>query len=149
MEIKIREIQEVDYLGVLSLWNNELDNHNVNAVNIVSDYERMSKNDDYKTFVALLDRKVIGFITTVQVLSVGLPVGYLKINGLAVKEEYQNKGIGTKLLQHVENLAYEKGVSYILLNSGVKRINAHAFYESKNYDKDSYCFDKVLKRTFE
>lgn len=146
MEIKIREIQEVDYPEVLSLWNTELNNHSVNEENIASDYERMSKNDDYKTFVALLDNKVVGFITTVQVLAVGLPVGYLKINGLAVKEACQNKGVGTRLLQHVENMAYEKGLSYVLLNSGVRRIQAHAFYERNNYDKDSYCFDKALKR---
>jgi predicted N-acetyltransferase YhbS len=145
MDIKIREIQEIDYPEILSLYNFELVNHNVNAINIVADYERMSKDDNYKTFVALMENNVVGFITTVQVLSVGLPVGYLKINGLAVKEEHQNKGIGKKLLQYVENIAYEKRISYILLNSGVKRINAHAFYERNDYDKDSYCFDKVLK----
>lgn len=145
MEIKIREIQDTDYLEVVALYNYELGNHNVNEVTIISDYERMNKNDDYKTFVALLENNVVGFITTVQVLSVGLPVGYLKINGLAVKEEHQNKGIGTKLLQHVENIAYEKRISFILLNSGFKRIKAHAFYERNNYDKDSFCFDKVIK----
>lgn len=145
MEIVVRDIQEIDYPEVLSLWNNEIGNRNINAVSMTSDYERMSKNDDYKTFVALLENKVVGFITTVQVLAVGLPVGYLKINGLAVKEEYQGNGIGTKLLQYVENMAYEKEISYILLSSGVKRIKAHAFYERNNYDKDSFCFDKVLK----
>ena len=145
MEIVVRDIQEIDYPEVLSLWNNEIGNRNLNAVSMASDYERMSKNDDYKTFVALLENKVVGFITTVQVLAVGLPVGYLKINGLVVKEEYQGNGIGTKLLQYVENMAYEKEISYILLSSGVKRIKAHAFYERNNYDKDSFCFDKVLK----
>ncbi len=145
MEIVIREIQEIDYAGVLSLWNNEIGNRKLNAATMAADYERMSKNDDYRTFVAVLDNKAVGFITTVQVLAVGLPAGYLKINGLAVKGEYQGKGIGTKLLQYVETMAYEKELSYILLSSGVKRIKAHAFYEHNNYDKDSFCFDKVLK----
>ena len=145
MEIMIREIQEYDYSEVLSLWNNEIGNRKVNEANIATAYERMSRNDDYKTFVAVWENKVVGFITTVQILAVGLPEGYLKINGLAVKGEYQGKGIGTKLLQYVERMAYEKELSFILLSSGVKRIKAHAFYEHNNYDKDSFCFDKVLK----
>ncbi len=145
MEIVIREIQEIDYSEVLSLWNNEIGNRKLDAATMASNYERMSKNDAYKTFVAVWENKVVGFVTTVEVLAVGLPVGYLKINGLAVKEEYQGNGIGTKLLQYVENMAYANEISYILLSSGVKRIKAHAFYERNNYDKDSFCFDKVLK----
>lgn len=144
MEVIIREVQPIDYPNVLDLWNNEIGNHLVTAENIAITYEQMSKNDNYKTFVALSDDIVVGYITTVQVLAAGFPVGYIKINGLAVKQEFQNRGIGTKLVKHVEQIAYEKGISNIGLASGFKRTDAHAFYEHLGYEKGSYYFGKML-----
>lgn len=88
---------------------------------------------------------MVGFVTIFQALSVGDSIGYLHIQGLAVKKELQNSGIGTKLLRHTENYAKEMGISSIILCSGFKRTDAHAFYMHNGYDKDSYCFDKVIK----
>lgn len=81
---------------------------------------------------------MVGFVTIVQALSVGVPIGYLHIQALAVKKEFQRGGIGTKLLRHTENYAKEIGISSIILCSGFKRTDAHAFYEHNGYDKDSY-----------
>jgi Predicted acetyltransferase len=144
MEFTIREIEVNDYPEVVSLWINVLGNHNVNLENFSITLDKMNKDGNYKTFVSIFENKVVGFITTVQVLSMGSEVGYLKINGLAVQKELQNKGIGTKLLKYVEDYSKEKGISCIILCSGFKRTGAHAFYEHNGYDKDSYCFDKVL-----
>jgi PhnO protein len=144
MDITIREIQESDYLHVLSLWNNELGNSSVNQENIYPHYERMKNDNRYQTYVAFHENAVIGFITAVQSFAVGFEIGFLHITGLAVREEHQNKGIGTKLLKHMENYAAERGVSSILLNSGFQRTGAHAFYEHRGYDKKSYCFTKKV-----
>ncbi len=94
--------------------------------------------------VAVSENIVVGFITVMQTLAMGFTVGHLFVQGFAVKNEVQNKGIGTKLLKHVENYAKELGFSYIILNSGFKRTDAHAFYEQNGFDKDSYCFDKRI-----
>ncbi len=132
MEIIIRKIEEKDYLEVLSLWNNELGNLRVTAENIATHYDRVKDDERYKTFVALFENEV------------GLEVGFIHIVGLAVKNEKQGKGIGTKLLQYIEDYAREKGVYRIILNSGIKRTEAHLFYEHNNYDKGSWCFGKTL-----
>lgn len=84
-------------------------------------------------------------MTIVQALSVRYTIGYLHIQGLAVKKELQHSGIGTKLLRHTENYAKEIGISSIILYSGFKRTDAHAFYVHNGFDKDSYCFDKMIK----
>ena len=70
----------------------------------------------------------------------------LNILGLAVLSEYQGKGIGSKLLQAVERLAIDKGVSFIRLNSDEHRKQAHRFYEHLGYrsDKLQYRFIKHL-----
>ncbi len=106
--------------------------------------EKMKKEGNYKTFVALYENKVAGFIAVTQVLAAEVPNGYLHIQGLAVQEELQHRGIGSRLLRHAEDYAKEAGAPFIILCSGVKRTDAHAFYERNGYDKDSYCFDKNI-----
>jgi GNAT superfamily N-acetyltransferase len=144
MEIKIREVVANDYTEVVFLWNDVLGIRNVNDKNFRVTMEKMNKDGNYKTFVALFKNDVVGFVTIVQALSVGVPIGYFHIQALAVKKEFQHGGIGTKLLRHTENYAKEIGISSIILCSGFKRTDAHAFYEHNGYDKDSYCFDKII-----
>jgi GNAT superfamily N-acetyltransferase len=144
MEIKIREVVANDYTEVVFLWNEVLGIRNVNDENFRVTMEEMNKEGNYKTFVALFENDVVGFITIVQALSVGVPIGYLHIQALAVKKEFQHNGIGTKLLRHTEKYAKEMGISSIILCSGFKRTDAHAFYEHNGYGKGSYCFDKVI-----
>jgi GNAT superfamily N-acetyltransferase len=144
MEIKIREVVANDYTEVVFLWNDVLGVRNVNEENFRVSMEKMNKDGNYKTFVALFENDVVGFITIVQALSVGYPIGYLHIQGLAVKKEFQHSGIGTKLLRHTENYAKKMGISSIILCSGFKRTDAHAFYEHNGYGKGSYCFNKII-----
>ncbi|MFC9709298.1 GNAT family N-acetyltransferase [Paenibacillus sp. NPDC056933] len=144
MEIKIREIVANDYTDVVFLWNDVLEIRNLNDENFRVTTEKMNEDGNYKTFVALFENDVVGFVTVVQALSVGGSIGYLHIQALAVKKEFQHRGVGTKLLRHTENYAKEIGISSIILCSGFKRTDAHAFYEHNGYDKDSYCFDKSI-----
>ena len=144
MNIEIREIALSDYYEVVQLWNEVLENHNVNYENFHITMEKMSRDGNYDTFVALSENRVVGFVSVMSALAVGVPIGYLHVQGLAVHKEFHHKGIGTKLLNYVENYAKEDGISFILLCSGFKRTDAHAFYEHNGYDKDSYCFDKTI-----
>ncbi|CAM3240659.1 GNAT family N-acetyltransferase [Paenibacillus sp. FSL F4-0087] len=144
MEIKIREIVANDYTEVVFLWNDVLEIRNVDDENFRVTIEKMNEDGNYKTFVALFENDVVGFVTIVQALSIGVSIGYLHIQALAVKKEFQHRGVGTQLLRHTENYAKELGISSIILCSGFKRTDAHAFYEHNGYDKDSYCFDKLI-----
>jgi GNAT superfamily N-acetyltransferase len=144
MEIIIREIAVSDYSEVVLLWTEVLGHRNVNNENFHITMERMNNDGNYKTFIAISENRVVGFITVMHALAFGLSMGYLHVQGLAVHKEFHHKGIGTKLLNHVENYAKEVGISSIILCSGFKRTGAHAFYEHNGYDKDSYCFDKTI-----
>jgi GNAT superfamily N-acetyltransferase len=144
MEIMIREIAVSDYSEVVLLWTEVLGNRNVNNENFHITMKKMNKEGNYKTFVAISENRVVGFIAVIQALSAGFSVGYLHIQGLAVQKELQHEGIGTKLLNYVENYAKENGISSIILCSGFKRTDAHAFYEHNGYDKGSYCFYKNI-----
>lgn len=144
METVIREIEEEDYLTVLSLSVNELGVRLISVEQVASHYDRVKNDERYKTFVALVEDEVVGFISSVQSYEIGKEVGFMHIVALAVKKEKQNQGIGTKLLQHMENYAKKKGISSIILNSGIQRVDAHAFYQSKGYNKGSWCFNKII-----
>jgi len=146
MEIEIREIEEKDYPALLLLWNNELGNKYVTSENIAPHYERVKNDGRYKTYVALLEDEVVGFISSAQTYAVGFDGSYMQIIALAVKEEKHNKGIGTKLIQSMENYAREKGCYSIGVCSGFRRTDAHTFYEHNGFIKGSYAFNKWLNR---
>lgn len=144
MEITIRPIRPEDCQAVTELWNHELGNWDVTAENLAVTLAKMEKAGIYTTLVALADGRAAGFITMVEVMAAGFPVGYLKINGLAVKEAFQRQGIGAQLLKAAEALAAQKGISHIGLASGFKRTAAHTFYERQGYVKGSYYFSKEV-----
>ena len=146
MNIIIREIKEKEYPVLLSLWNNELGNKNVTIENITPHYDRVKNDERYKTYVALIESEVVGFISSMQSYAVGFDGSYMQIIALAVKTEKQNKGIGTKLIYRMENYAREKGCYSIGVCSGLNRTGAHAFYERCGFDKGSYAFNKWLDR---
>ena len=65
----------------------------------------------------------------------------LNILGLAVNPDFQSEGIGRKLMNKLEDYAVDNNISFIRLNSAMKREDAHNFYEHIGYT----C-DKVQKR---
>ncbi|MCL2512883.1 MAG: GNAT family N-acetyltransferase [Oscillospiraceae bacterium] len=138
----IREIEEKDYPALLPLWS-QFGGY-ATAENIGLHYNRIKNDERYKTFVALLEDEAVGFIASARHYGIGIEGSYMVIIGIAVKEEAQNKGIGKKLLQHMENYAKEKGVFSIYLNSDFKRTAAHTFYERNGYGKGSYGFGKTI-----
>ena len=73
------------------------------------------------------------------------PVTEKKITALAVSMEYRKNGIGTKLLNLVENYCRSNNIGLVSLNSGLPREGAHLFYESKGYIKKSYGFVKQIE----
>lgn len=53
---------------------------------------------------------------------------------LAVNSEYRKTGIVTALLKAAEKWAVLHGSSYMRLNSGIDRVNAHRFYQNRGYN---------------
>ncbi len=62
----------------------------------------------------------------------------LQLRGMAVLENYQNKGIGKKLVLNCENFAFHNQVELIWFNA---RLNAVSFYEKLGYSKFGKAFD--------
>lgn len=144
MNVVVREIESKDYVSVAAIWRDVLGYSSVSTETVAETYEKMKGDNRYRTFVADVDGKVVGFATTVLTLAVDHPNGYIKLNGLAVLPEFQRCGIGKLLMKRVEKLTAECGSSYIGLASGFQRTNAHEFYEHLGYNKTSFYFRKIL-----
>ena len=85
-------------------------------------------------------RKIIGFVHAQMYESFYSDLG-LNILGLAVNPDSQGRGIGRKLMNKLEDYAVDNNISFIRLNSAMKREEAHNFYEHVGYT----C-DKIQKR---
>ncbi len=109
-------------------------------------FSHIQKLDDYKTFVAVSENKVIGVIGMIKNFFYEHNGFYIRIAVLVVNKEYRQKGIGKKLLQYSENFALHLGAEKLLVNSGNReeRIAAHAFYENMGFEAKSTGFVKNI-----
>lgn len=87
------------------------------------------------------DHQLKGFVTYKSnntTVSVGL---------IAVSPNHQGKGIGSKLLQYLENLAFEKGIEKITIPTQLSNIPACNFYYKQGYSISSQTYVKHYWRT--
>lgn len=102
-------------------------------------YPRKKTKEDYERYIA---EGTTFFIANVN----GKPAGYISIvncnylgneccrlHFLAVLAEYQSKGVGTKLIEHFENQAKNRGYDRIIVNVYGDNQRAIKFYEKQGY----------------
>lgn len=70
------------------------------------------------------------------------PTCYLA--GIITDEKYRGMGYGRRMVDHVKELAKERDCKAIILDSGMPRKSAHAFYEKYGFEKSCYGFELFL-----
>ena len=141
-EVLIRDLERRDYISLAAVWREVFGPLTDEAVSGVC--EKMEGDSRYRIFVAEVDGKVVGFVSTVEALAINLPDGYIKVNSLAVLPKFRRRGIGKMLMAYVEELAKERGSSLVELATGFQRTEAHEFYERLGYQKTSFRFSKRI-----
>ena len=117
--------------------------YDVDVENVKKQIEKLTNDKNQHIIIGYEDettRKIIGFIHAQMYESFYSDLG-LNILGLAVNPDFQGRGIGRKLMNELEDYAVDNNISFIRLNSAMKREEAHKFYEHIGYT----C-DKVQKR---
>lgn len=140
-DLEICKITENDYSDVCSLYNNEL-NIKISQSQFNERAKHILEGNNHDIFAALCSGKVVGFIAVEKAMAI--ECDYIKINGIAVKENYQGQGIGSQLIAYAEHYAKEHNIDLIILNSSVRREQAHMFYEKLGFSKSSYSFRKKI-----
>ena len=137
-----REINIADTAVVAEICKAAL-GYDVHVKNVKEQIEKLTNDKKQHVIIGYEDentRKIIGFVHAQMYESFYSNLG-LNILGLAVNPNFQGRGIGRKLMNKLENYAVDNNISFIRLNSAMKREDAHKFYEHIGYT----C-DKVQKR---
>ena len=138
----LRNITIFDAQEIQSIINFEL-GYDVNLYIVKKQIRKLTNDNKHNIIIGFENeqtRKIIGFVHAELYESLYMDTG-LNILGLAVNSNFQGQGIGKKLMSAIEDYALKNNISYIRLNSNVRRIEAHKFYESIGY----VC-DKTQKR---
>lgn len=138
-----RKYKSKDISAIRDILENDL-GYDCELDKLTKRVEEMIKRGNYQIFVACDGDKVVGIVGCVTYLAFELENEGMKIIALAVSKEYRRKGIGIMLLKTAEDWAKNNNIEVVLLNSGLPRADAHAFYESQGYFKKSYGFIKRI-----
>ncbi|QKQ74704.1 GNAT family N-acetyltransferase [Nostoc sp. TCL240-02] len=143
-KIKIRQVEIKDVERIASLC--EQLEYSVTNQQIELRLTKIKNNDTHIVYVATLeDEYVIGWAHAHICNSIVISTPAI-ILGLVVDEDYRHSGIGSFLMQQIEQWASLAGCDSVLLRSNIKRQEAHLFYEKIGYTniKQSLTFHKKL-----
>ncbi len=100
--------------------------------------------EGYKLAALIANDKVVAVVGFMPMITL-YNGEFIWVCDLVTDENHRSHGYGKALLTYVENWAKENGYSIVSLSSGLKRQDAHRFYEEKMaYDKVSYVFLKRM-----
>ena len=143
--MKIRTFRNEDILGVCNLINSVL-GYDVSFEDLKARILQMQEDKNYIIFTAVDDEKIIGFIGLQICLAFEITGKAMRIIALAVARDFQGQGVGKALIQEAEKYANDNNVSIISVNSGIKRTEAHLFYEKQSFYNNGYSFCKLIKQ---
>jgi len=136
-DITIFDAQEIQRISKIVL------GYDVDLDIVKKQIEELTNDNKHNVIIGFENeqtRKIVGFVHAELYESLYMDTG-LNILGLAVDSNFQGQGIGKKLMSAIEDYALKNNISFIRLNSNVRRVEAHKFYESIGY----IC-DKTQKR---
>ncbi len=118
---------------VVSNSTNEIDKCYIDA------YTHMLVNPSQQILVMELNTEIIGVLELTYIHSL-THKGSLRANieGVRIKSNYRNQGLGSKLFKYVERLAIDKGCAIIQLTTNLQRLDAKHFYEKLGFVASHY-----------
>lgn len=127
----IREAKSSDYSAIHQINSRDLGyDHPEEKVHL--GLQRLINREDHCIYVACLDEKVIGYIHA-YVCECLYVSPMVEILALAIKRDYQGRGVGRLLLRRLESWALENNLTAVKLLSGESRADAHDFYQKNGY----------------
>ena len=103
-------------------------------------YETLYSSEDYYLAVAREEDTILG--TATGIICPGLGGNFLVIEDFVVAESLRGKGIGTKLMQKLDEFAVSRNCIYAILVSSGFRKDAHRFYVKSGFYDDVRGFRK-------
>ncbi|WP_195694736.1 GNAT family N-acetyltransferase [Priestia megaterium] len=130
----IREAEPKDSSVIEKLYK-KLAPHSKNLKVLPERVEQIRKDSNNFLFVYEEDHAIKGSVFITFCLDPGYEFRpYTIVEYVIVSEGYRGKGIGEKLLKHVEKVSIGRESTRIVLLSSVARTEAHKFFTKNGYD---------------
>ncbi len=130
----------VDYTDVLTIWKSVGDGIHVSFSDKPEELEKLIQISPELFFLAIDNGKIIGTVMG------GFDGRRGLIYHLAVLPEYQNRHIGSYLMNLVENKLYERGCRKIYLFIVPENLDRAGFYQKLGYEQMAAIpFTKILE----
>jgi len=139
MEFELRLENEKDFGAVEALTREAFWNIHVPGASEHLLIHNLRKTKEFirnLDFVAIANQKIVGNIAYVETKIINNEKEYivLTFGPVSVLPEYQNKGIGTKLINHTIQLSKEMGYKAIIIYGDPEYYKRFGFRESKKYN---------------
>jgi len=102
----------------------------------------MLETDGYELLCAERNGKVVGFSSLSIQHNFWQEGRIAYITTIIVDEKSRGQGVGTMLLDEIQETAGSRGCGKIELESAFHRREAHDFYEKMGFEKRAYFFSK-------
>ncbi len=105
----------------------------------------ISADPNQTLVVGVIDEEVVA---TAQLSFMRMIVGggalYAQVEAVRTDDELRGRGIGGRLMEHLEGLARERGAARLQLTSNLTRTDAHRFYERLGFTGNHLGMKKHL-----
>lgn len=140
----IRKCREGDFEQVLKLLEQLWPDQTIKSQELQQVFLQGLNSEFHFYVCATLEANLIGFVS-LTIRSSLWQHGYIgHIDEIVVDKRYRGKGIGTKLLWHIVEVAKEKGCRRVELDSAFDRKQAHKFDEQNSFENRAFLFSKKL-----
>ena len=142
MAIDIKQARIRELPDILNLYATALDKGSVlteEQAEIL--FKKMQTYPNYKVYVAESEGEIVGTFALLimdNLAHQGTPSGV--VEDVVVSTNYQGQGIGKLLMKFAMEKCKEAGCYKLVLSSNIKRKEAHAFYESLDFEKHGFSF---------
>lgn len=138
MNVLYRNFSLSDYGACAEIWK---ENEQYTASKSFECIERATALNPGFQWIAEVEGKIVG------IAAASFDGRVVFVYGLSVKREFQNNGIGTRLMEIIEELASKNGAVEILFFTKKSRENAKRFYKKRNYvgSEQHELFSKALE----
>jgi ribosomal protein S18 acetylase RimI-like enzyme len=109
-------------------------------------FEQIEVDPNHELVVAELNGEVMGTLHLMFLPSVSFQGGLrAQIESVRIDKNYQNRGIGSEMMNWIINRAGERGAYVVQLTSHQSRTDAHRFYERLGFKRSHLGMKLSLK----
>jgi GNAT superfamily N-acetyltransferase len=105
---------------------------------------RVAGDEAYAACVAEVDGEAVGFLGLQRGWAYEHDRPFARIITLVVDARVRRRGVGARLVEFAKGWARERGVYVLMLNTNVRREEAHRFYESMGFNRTGYRYARAL-----